>query len=122
MQVVTVPAMYLAWLRYRSSARESDRASGKILSLQTQLSQALKQNQLSARFVASLVGKIISLSRALGPVVRLMTRSLYALINSRQAWCEALGITTAAKAELQFWLSEIQQFNGQNIWVGLSAL
>ena len=44
------------------------------------------------------------------------------LINSRQAWCEVLEITTNAKAELQFWLSEIQQFNGQNIWVGPSAL
>ena len=80
------------------------------------------QNQLSARSVTSLVGKIISMSRALGPVARLMTRCLYTLINSRQAWCEALEITADAKAELQFWLLEIQQFNGQNIWVGPSAL
>jgi len=30
---------------------------------------------LSARFIASLVGKIISMSRALGPVASLMKRS-----------------------------------------------
>jgi len=58
----------------------------------------------------------------LGPVARLMTRSLYALINTRQAWCEFLTITEEAKAEIQFWLTEIQKFNGQDIWLGPSAL
>ena len=62
------------------------------------------------------------MSRALGLVARLMTWSLYALINSRQAWCEALEITTDVKAELKFWFLDIQQFNDQNIWVGPSAL
>ena len=33
-----------------------------------------------------------------------------------------LNITEGAKAELQFWDTEIQNFNGQDIWLGLSAL
>ena len=94
----------------------------KISTLQAQLTKALTEAELLARFLASLTGKIISMSTALGPVARLMTRGLYALINTRQTWCEALKITETAKSELQFWLTEIQKFNGQNIWVGPSAL
>ena len=37
---------------------------------------------ITAKQLASLVGNIMSMSIALGPVARLMTRSLYALLNS----------------------------------------
>ena len=33
-----------------------------------------------------------------------------------------VNITEGAKAELQFWGTEIQNFNGQDIWLGPSAL
>jgi len=59
------------------------------------------------------------MSVALGPVA---TRGLYALINARQSWCAVMEITNNVKSELQFWLTEIQEFNGQNIGVHPSAL
>ena len=43
---------------------------------------------LRARAIASLVGRIISMSLALGPVARFMTRALYASLLTRQAWCD----------------------------------
>ena len=94
----------------------------KISALQAQLALASTEDKLPPKYLASITGKIISMSVALGPVARLMTRGLYALINARQSWCEVMEISDNAKSELQFWLSEIQEFNGQNIWVGPSAL
>ena len=38
---------------------------------------------VQAELFASLIGKIVSMSLALGPVTRLMTQSMYAVLNSR---------------------------------------
>ena len=56
------------------------------------------------------------MSLVLGPVARLQTRSMYAVLNSRQSWCQSLRITQEAKMELIFWLGQLEGFNGQNIW------
>ena len=58
----------------------------------------------------------------LGPVSRLMTRSLYALLNSRHYWCEPLTIPHEARQELLFWLDNLNTLNGQGIWHSPSAL
>ena len=94
----------------------------KIDALKMQLEQAAQKPRLQVRALASLTGRIIAMSMALGPVARLMTRGLYALLNTRQSWCETLPVTDDAKSEVHFWLIEISKFNGQNIWVGPSAL
>ena len=63
-----------------------------------------------------MVGKIVSMYVALGPVVRLMTRSLYSLLNSRHSWFDRLCITAEAKEEIQFWYKSITKYNVQNSW------
>ena len=68
------------------------------------------------------MGKIISMSLAIGPVSRLMIRSLYGLLNTRQAWCDMFTVSLVAMAELKFWLHEIERFNGQDIWPSPSAV
>ena len=70
---------------------------------------------ITAKQLASLVGNIMSTSIALGPVARLMTRSPYALLNSRHSWYEKLHVSPEAVEELQFWYKCIIDFNGQNI-------
>ena len=69
---------------------------------------------LNARFIATLVGKIISTGLALGPMSRIMTRSLYVLLWSRHAWCEHLEINRGVQRELEFWRSSscVAQHNG----------
>ena len=94
----------------------------KINALKTQLEQVALRPRLPAKVLASLAGKLIAMSIALGPVARLMTRGLFALLSTRQSWCETLTVSDQAKAEVQFWLAEMVKFNGQNIWVGPSAL
>ena len=56
------------------------------------------------------------MSLALGPVTRLMTRQLYFLLNQK------LPLSLDAKQELAFWLEQITEFNGQNIWPKPSAM
>ena len=60
----------------------------KIIALQNMLHLLEGKNCIKARQLASLVGKIISMNLALGPVARLMTRDLYALLQTRFAWCD----------------------------------
>ena len=65
----------------------------KIKALRLKLSRVTAKGALSARELASIIGKIIAMSLALGPVSRLMTRRLYALLNSRDYWCQLLKIS-----------------------------
>ena len=52
----------------------------KIEVLRGKLLAAMEQPMLRARFIASLVDRIIAMSLALGHVARYMTRALYALL------------------------------------------
>ena len=94
----------------------------KILTLKTKLAEAKEARLLPAKQLASLIGKIVSMSPALGSVTRLMTRSLYATLNSRIAWCHKVTLTEEALQEIGFWLTEISNFNGQQIWPKPSAV
>ena len=75
-----------------------------------------------ARLLASAIGKIISMSLGLGPVTRLMMRSLYANLNCRTVWYQKLTLNTEALQELEFWNQQLLNFNGQSIWPSPSAV
>ena len=77
---------------------------------------------MKAREIASIVGKIISMSLAVGPISRLMTRSLYALLNTRSYWCQALQVTPKAREEVNFWRTQLDLINGREIWHSPSAI
>ena len=94
----------------------------KLDALYKQLEEAAKRETIQARCLASIIGKIISMSLGLGPVARLQTRSMYAVLNSRQSWCQFLRISHETKMELRFWLGQLKCFNGQNIWHSPSAI
>ena len=70
--------------------------------------------------LASVIGKISSMSLGLGPVYCLMTWSLYATLNGRQFWFQKLELIVEA-LEVGFWLSNLEKFNGYNIWPKPSA-
>ena len=60
----------------------------KVQVLRGKLQAAMEQSTLRARFIASPVGRNIATSLALGPIARYTTRALYALLLTRQAWCD----------------------------------
>ena len=94
----------------------------KLDSLLTMLTQATKTTKLSARFLASIVGRIISMGLAVGPVSRFMTRSLYAVLESRQMWCGMLTLSEEARSELEFWSTSLADYKAQPIWHSPSAV
>ena len=62
------------------------------------------------------------MSLALGPITRLMTRGMYAVLNTRVSWCHQLALSAEAKSEMLFWQNKINLFNGQDLRPKLSAI
>ena len=118
------PSCKIEWLGFQIDLDKGEFMvpENKIWVLNSQLREVIKAGRVTARQLASVVGKLISMSLALGPVTRLMTRSLYAILNVTTAWCQKLVLTPEALQELRFWLSEISKFNGQRIWPKPSAV
>ena len=94
----------------------------KLCSLKTQLQVPSNSTRIKAKSLAIITGKIISMSIAMDPVTCLMTRSMYALLNTRQFWCQYLSITDPVQEEISFWLQKLDTFNGQGIWYTPSAV
>ena len=53
--------------------------------------------------IASIVGNIMSMSIALGPLTQLMIKSLHTILNGRHFWYERLQVSPEAAEEFQFW-------------------
>ena len=66
---------------------------------------------LTARFVASLTGQIISMHAVLGKIIRLRTRELYKCIDSRLSWDSQVYISEKAEHEVRFWLESVRIMN-----------
>ena len=58
----------------------------KINRLKSKLLELKNAESAGAKQIASITGSIISMSLALGSVSKLMTRSLFAVLNSRISW------------------------------------
>ena len=80
--------------------------------LESVKSQAILPVRLLARFL----GLLNSFSRALGQVVRLMTRNLYSCLHpayfSQEHWSSSTSLSYLAWEELGFWESNISKLNG----------
>ena len=75
----------------------------------TKLSEVEKVALPTARELASLVGSIISMYLGLGPVVRMHTRSLYAVINEACYWDERVALSEEALDEIHFWFENFDK-------------
>ena len=118
------PSHTLEWLGFKVdlSVGEFSVPSPKIDALKRKLLETQKMKCVPARQLASLIGKIMSMSLALGPVARLMTCNLYAVLNCRLAWCHKLTSSDEASQKIDFWLREITNYNGLHIWPKPSAV
>ena len=98
------PTQRLQWLGFiiNTSLGQIDTPPEKISRLLGILSKVLHASHVSARQLASVVGRIISMGLSVGPVSRLMTRSLYAVLESRRAWCELLSLPWRPVGNLSF--------------------
>ena len=66
---------------------------------------------IPVRFLASVVGQIISLQNILGGLVCLKTRFLYQCIDSRIGWESYVYVNQNAIEELKFWRANVKLLN-----------
>ena len=76
------------------------------------LNDAVLEGVCSFRDLARFAGFINSLMLAVGPIARLFTRQMYNVINSRPSWDSSLSISGPLLQEFQFWIQNIDAFNG----------
>ena len=68
------------------------------------------------RKLASVCGKIISLGNCVGNVARLMTRNIFAVVNSATNWSSMVSLTPGCVEELNFWKVNLVYINGVPLW------
>ena len=91
----------------------------RIQSLSEDLSFLLDSTHPSlyqVRKLASVCGKIISLGNCVGNVARLLTRNIFAVINSAVNWNSMVSLTPGCVDELNFWKVNLVYINGVPLW------
>ena len=92
----------LIWTRIISTFQKIESGSFVV-----KLSEAIRRGTITARNMAKITGSIMSMSIALGSIVRLRTCYMYGMINQRRFWNEKLELPTEARNGLEFWLGII---------------
>ena len=118
------PEQRLIWLGFEINLHESQLfiPQTKLTDTCELLKSLCHKRVIPARLLASMIGKIVSMSLALGPITRLMTRGMYAVLNTRVSWCQQLALSAEAKSEMMFWQNKMNLFNGQDLWPKPSAV
>ena len=114
------PIQVITWLGavLNTSTSEISATDKRINSLQEDLAAllAFSSSCHPVRKLASVCGKIISLGSCVGNVSRLMSRNLFAVINTAPTWFSYVRLSSEALDELNFWKSNVAILNGIPIW------
>lgn len=84
----------------------------KVQTLRSKLEKLLRQNSVTAKQLASVAGTLSSMNLAVGPMVRMLTRSMYAQIATANSWYSPLVLNHDTKTELRFWCTNYDFQNG----------
>lgn len=84
----------------------------KVAKLKQDISRALKRPRISARVLARIAGRCISMLAAVFPC-KLKLRNVYRLLNSRRSWEELLPWTDEAVDDLRWWIQSLDGWNGR---------
>ncbi|KAL5010755.1 hypothetical protein ScPMuIL_013060 [Solemya velum] len=68
-----------------------------------------------ARFLASVIGQIISMQAGMGSVVRFHTHCMYKCLLTRSSWNASIFLDSKAKDEIRFWKENSKELNGQDL-------
>ncbi|KAJ8304989.1 hypothetical protein KUTeg_018572 [Tegillarca granosa] len=100
------PMSCLEWLGFRWNLVDSilEVPEGKIERLIYSASSILAKHNVTARQVASVLWKIISLKPALGSICQLFTRNLTFCILTMRHWDSVIHLSDGARHELDFWV------------------
>ncbi len=84
----------------------------KISALHRLLRRVLLQSSVSARTLACLTGKCVSLSRAVIPG-KLLLRNVYRCISQKLDWNSHIFVDRATRADLEWWIQALPNWNGR---------
>ena len=73
------------------------------------------------RFLACVVGQIISLQNVIGKLVRLKTRFLYRSILSRLSWNSLVHVDDEALGEIRFWRQNVRLLNDKGMSIAFDS-
>ncbi|XP_074612831.1 uncharacterized protein LOC141869859 [Acropora palmata] len=114
------PIQVITWLGavLNTSTSEISTTDKRINGLKEDLAAllAFSSSCHPVRKLASVCGKIISLSSCVGNVSRFMSRNLFAVINTAPTWNSFVRPSSEALDELNFWKSNVAVLNGIPIW------
>ena len=80
----------------------------KLQKIERKATELLKRKSLKVQALASFVGLLQSVRLATGPIVSIMTRSLYYLINGARSWSSYVRLDDLALFELTWWLRNVR--------------
>ena len=81
--------------------------SDKLESIISRANEILKRRFNKVRNLASFVGLLQSVRLATGPIVSVMTRSVYYLITGARRWDSFIRLDELAKQEIQWWATNV---------------
>ena len=80
-----------------------------------------KGKQVKVKLLARLVGKLQAMRLATGPIVAVLTRSLYCVVATAPTWRSKVYLTEFAWFELDWWDDNLSQVSKFPICEGLSS-
>ena len=99
------PSLTQAWLGHVFNMSENClyATETRLSKLKESLSAVLERtDNVSAKLLAQVTGRIISMSKAIGSAVYLYTRHMYFAIETRQSWDAIIPCSSMVIEELQF--------------------
>ena len=87
---------------------------GKRALILDQIQRVLMADFVPVRSLASLYGQLIAVSLAIGPVIRMLTRFGFAVINSASSWNQLVFVSYKCKLELGFVARNFDELNGHS--------
>ena len=119
---VWIPIQKMTWLGINADLKNkiftisNERIDSVVSSLQLIINSL---PYTTARTLASLCGKLISMKFVMGDIVQLKTRRLYFIIESRSSWDTRINIggLNDVISELFFWKKNVQKYNNKRITI-----
>jgi hypothetical protein len=111
------PVQLIKWLGFMldSVCQRFEVGTSELEKLKNFLRFVLSKPAVSARDLAQVAGKIISLSPAVAPAA-LYTRSFFQAIKRHTSWDALLPNPAEVREALAFWFENLDRFNGRPWW------
>jgi hypothetical protein len=111
------PLLLQKWLGFLVDSEDESFRVGesKIQKLKQLLEETIARPQTSVRKIAEIAGKILAVSPAVLPAA-LYSRGFYSALKGKSSWDEIFPTPSSVKEAAEFWLRNIDRFNGRKWW------